>query len=66
MKTRQNARGDTEVGPHDFSPQGWRRWICRHCYAPRILHPRLQWARSRPVHDHRYYSRLAPHFREGW
>lgn len=54
------------VGPHPFEPRGWRKWICRHCYAPRSLHPRLSWAVSRPLTDNRYLSQNAPHFREGW
>jgi hypothetical protein len=54
------------VDPHDFARQGWRFWICRHCYTPRTLHPRTWWVRARPVHDHRYLSVHAPHFKEGW
>lgn len=24
----------TDSSPHNFSRQGWRWWLCRHCYAP--------------------------------
>ena len=56
----------TTSGPHAWQPKGWRRWICRHCYAPRALHPRTGWFRARPMHDNRYLSANAPHFNEGW
>lgn len=56
----------TETAPHPWAPKGWRYWICRHCYAPRALHPRTVWAQSRPVHDNRYLSANAPHFESGW
>jgi len=52
--------------PHDFHRRGWRWWLCRHCYAPRALHPRQRYVRSRPVDDNLVLSRRAPHFREGW
>jgi hypothetical protein len=52
--------------PHEFQRQGWRWWICCHCYAPRALHPRHGWVRARPLHDHSYLSKDAPHFDEGW
>jgi hypothetical protein len=55
-----------DVGPHAWSRQGWRWWLCRHCYAPRTLHPRRGWVKARPLNDHRYLSRDAPHFQEGW
>lgn len=54
------------VGPHLWAPKGWRRWLCRHCYAPRILHPRFHPALARPLHDNRYISVNAPHFHHGW
>lgn len=54
------------VSPHPWVPKGWRRWICTHCYAPKALHPRNAWARSRPLHDNRYLSANAPHFNENW
>lgn len=41
------------VAPHDFARRGWRFWICRHCYAPRKVHPKKFWSRSRPIHDNR-------------
>ncbi len=65
---KAEVRRDAEnyVGPHEFARRGWRRWICRHCYAPRSLHPRKAWVRSRPLHDNRYLSANAPHFKEGW
>jgi hypothetical protein len=56
----------TAVAPHDFDPQGWRFWLCRHCYAPRTLHPRWDWVKARPLGDRRYLSVRAPHFKEGW
>jgi len=57
-----------EVEPHDFHPQKWRRWLCRSCYAPRILHPRLEWVRSRAIGDNNYLSPNFPGFYngEGW
>jgi hypothetical protein len=54
------------VEPHDFARQGWRWWICRHCYAPRSLHPRKAWVKARPYGDHTFLSATAPHFKEGW
>lgn len=54
------------VGPHPWTPKGWRLWLCRRCYAPRTLHPRTGWTRSRPLHDNQYLSVNAPHFNEGW
>ena len=56
----------TATETHDFARKGWRFWICRHCYGPRALHPRTAWVQSRPVHDNRYLSANAPHFKEGW
>ncbi len=56
----------TDVGPHGFVRNGWRWWLCRHCYAPKRLHPRRGWVRARPLGDRRYLSADAPHFREGW
>lgn len=55
-----------DTAPHVWEAMGWRRWLCRHCYAPKKLHPRLDWARSRALGDHRYLSVNAPHFKEGW
>ncbi len=54
------------VGPHEFGRQGWRWWLCRHCFAPRSLHPRDDWVRARPMHDHTYIGVSAPHWMEGW
>ena len=54
------------VGPHEFRRRGWRWWLCRHCYAPKELHPRKGWFPARPCHDTRYLSANAPHFQEGW
>ena len=54
------------MGPHPFVRQGWRWWLCRHCYAPKTLHPRLGWVKARPLGDRRYLSADAPHFCEGW
>lgn len=64
----EKPHGDnlSRVSPHQFERQGWRVWICRHCYAPRKLHPRTEWVRARPFADHRYLSENAPHFEEGW
>ena len=64
----ENPHGDnlSRVSPHDFERRGRRFWICRHCYAPRSLHPRIEWVRARPLTDHRYLSKDAPHFKEGW
>jgi hypothetical protein len=59
-------RETTQVAPHPFVPQGWRKWICHHCYAPRKLHPRRNWVKARPLNDHTYLSADAPHFNEGW
>ena len=57
----------TEAAPHAWSPQRWRRWLCRHCYAPRAFHPRTGWVLARRPHDHRYLSVRAPHFKTaGW
>ncbi|HEY9410771.1 MAG TPA: hypothetical protein VIP77_14420 [Jiangellaceae bacterium] len=56
----------TATSPHPFARKGWRFWICRHCYAPRTLHPRTEWVRSRPLHRNDYLSANAPHFKEGW
>lgn len=53
-------------GPHHWQAKGWRFWLCRHCYAPKSLHPRTEWTRSRPLHDNQYLSANAPHFTEGW
>lgn len=54
------------VAPHAWSRKGWRFWICRHCFAPRPLHPRVVWAFSRPVHRNEYLGPDAPHFKGGW
>lgn len=54
-----------DVGPHQWERQGWRFWLCRHCYAPWMLHPRLGFAKARPEGDHQYISAEAPHFRSG-
>lgn len=56
----------TSTDPHPWAPKGWRRWLCRHCCAPRVLHPRLGWVHARPLNDNRYLSAEAPHFHEGW
>lgn len=56
----------TTVEPHEFERAGWRRWLCRYCYAPKKLHPRTGWVRLRPLNDHTYLSVDAPHFDEGW
>lgn len=56
----------SNAAPHNFERLGWRWWLCRHCYAPRSLHPRTVWARSRPLGDRRYLAADAPHFSEGW
>lgn len=60
--------GFVDVEPHEFVPMGrfWHRWLCRHCYAPRKLHPRLKWVKARSLRDHTYLSADAPHFKEGW
>lgn len=55
-----------DVAPHDFERKGWCIWLCRHCYAPRSLHPRRDWVRSRHRGDNTYVSKNAPHFKEGW
>lgn len=58
------------VQSHEFHQRRglWNRirGICNHCYAPRSLHPRLEWARARPLHDNTYFPANAPHFKEGW
>jgi hypothetical protein len=54
------------VSPHPWTPKRWRFWICRHCYAPKTLHPRTSWGRARPLGDNTYLSPRAPHFNEGW
>lgn len=64
MQTRSDP--NTLTGPHEFRRHGWRFWLCLHCYAPRLLHPRRTWVRSRPAGDHRSLSADAPHFEEGW
>ena len=64
--TRSTPEEGPQVEPHDFARQGWRFWICRHCYAPKSLHPRQGWTVARPLGVHRYLSKNAPHFREGW
>ena len=56
----------TCTAPHPWTRQRWRFWLCRHCYAPRPLHPRTTWVRARPLGDHRYIGADAPHFTEGW
>lgn len=55
-----------QVQPHEFVRRGWRFWICHHCYAPRSLHPRTEWVRSRPLGSNHYLAADAPHFQEGW
>ncbi len=55
-----------EVAPHEFCRRGWRFWICNACFAPRKLHPRRRWVRSRPYGVNYYLSPDAPHFKEGW
>ena len=62
----QPETAETTVAPHPWTPREWRRWICRHCYAPRSLHPRTGWVHARPLHDNRYLSAAAPHFKENW
>jgi hypothetical protein len=61
-----NVPAGLDAAPHDFVRRGWRFWICRHCFAPRSLHPRIGWVRSRPLGDNCYLSATAPHFKEGW
>jgi hypothetical protein len=56
----------TDVAPHKFERKGLYFWLCRHCYAPRSLHPRFGWTRARPSDDNTYVSADAPHFKEGW
>jgi hypothetical protein len=56
----------SKVEPHPFEPRGWRRWICRHCYAPKTLHPRRSWTIARPLTDNQYLSANAPHFKGEW
>jgi hypothetical protein len=60
------AENQADCEPHEFRRHGWRVWLCTHCYAPRSLHPRHGWTRSRPYGDNRYLSADAPHFKEGW
>ncbi|MFC7906435.1 hypothetical protein [Streptomyces nigra] len=55
-----------DVAAHRFARKGWRIWLCRHCLAPRALHPRTSPVRARSADDNRYLSRRAPHFKEGW
>jgi hypothetical protein len=55
-----------QVSPHPFDRMGWRFWLCRHCYAPKSLHPRTGWVKARPYGDTEYLSAGAPHFKEGW
>ena len=68
----RNADGSITVGVTSTAPHGWQRfrgwrwWLCTHCYAPRSLHPRTGWVRSRPVGDTEYLSKHAPHFNEDW
>lgn len=57
---------DTVVEPHEFEHKGWRLWLCRRCYAPRELHPRLHWVLARSLTDNRYLSANAPHFGGKW
>jgi hypothetical protein len=65
MPTMYDPRS-TMVGAHDFVRLGWRFWLCRHCYAPKSLHPRPGYRVARPMGDHTYLSANAPHFKEGW
>lgn len=44
------------TAPHRFEQRGWRWWICRHCYLPRILHPTQRWEPARPLGDNRHLS----------
>ena len=63
------GRSDSSVSvePHEFRRRrGWRFWLCTHCYAPKSLHPRKGWVKSRPLGDNTYLSASAPHFKEGW
>jgi hypothetical protein len=62
----QDTEPTNSVSPHPWQPRGWRYWICRHCYAPKSLHPRTGWKRARPLNDNRYLSANSPHFKEGW
>lgn len=55
-----------KVAAHRFERLGWRWWLCRHCYAPRELHPRHRAAWARRIGDRTYLSANAPHFTEGW
>ncbi|MCT9010543.1 hypothetical protein [Streptomyces rhizosphaerihabitans] len=54
------------VAPHDWARKGWRFWLCRHCHAPKVLHPRAGWVVARALDDTIYLSADAPHFNEGW
>lgn len=57
---------ENRAGPHPFERTGLRWWLCRHCYAPKRLHPRRGWVRARTLGDRRYLSADTPHFNEGW
>ena len=60
------ADQSTSSGPHDWARNGWRFWLCRHCYAPKSLHPRTGGVVARSRHINTYLSADAPHFTEGW
>lgn len=55
---------DSRTPPHHWARKGWRLWLCRHCYAPKALHPRPGWTVAR--RGNTYLSADAPHFKEGW
>ncbi|MEU6674792.1 hypothetical protein [Streptomyces sp. NPDC046925] len=54
------------AAPHGWARKGWRLWLCRHCYAPKALHPRTGWVVARHAHINTYLGADAPHFKEGW
>jgi hypothetical protein len=54
----------TESGPHDFTPVRGHPRLCQHCYAPRRLHPRQRYTRSRPLGDLSYYRADSARFHE--
>lgn len=50
---RPKIAGDPAVGPHKFRPLGRFRNKnkCRHCFAPKEIHPMDGWSVARPYGD---------------
>lgn len=64
---RRYDEPECQVEPHPYARMSrWRFWLCKHCFAPRKLHPRKEWVRARPLGDYSRYVAKDYHLMRGW